>query len=425
VDATGPGLFLLSVESGERRRLTRTQHPREHLDPSFSPDGRALAFRCQNLETLSEICVLNLTPESEPAGEPEQVTHLGMRSTSPVWTAGGDGVFFSAGVWLSDTSLYRHRLGPGDPSSRQPEQLTAAAGEDHFSLAYSRHSRQLAYTRYRGDIDIWALRYDGRRWTPATLSPLSSSRTDMEPDFSPDGRYVAFVSDRSGSMEVWVAKPDGTQPQQLTSLGARLARTPRWSPDGRRIAFSSCGLGQSSVQVIEAEGGRPRELVKDAREECWSRDGRWLYYRSDAAFGTIRKLAVGGGGSSLEVVGGDAANPTESPDGQFLYFQRPDGIWRMPVGGGTAERVVAAESRFPYAFTVRQDGLFTLEVLKGGHYRPSLKFHSFAGNPASELVSITNGRTMLGMTASPDGKTILFCLLDQGRHNLMLVRGVQ
>src|SRR5690348_9607649 len=68
---------------------------------------------------------------------------------------------------------------------------------------------------------------------------ISSTRDDVNPQFSPDGSRIAFVSTRSGHPEIWACNSDGSKAVQLTSFGGAAVNDPRWSPDGERIAFDS------------------------------------------------------------------------------------------------------------------------------------------------------------------------------------------
>ena len=92
--------------------------------------------------------------------------------------------------------------------------------------------------------------------------------TGRQPQLSPDGRRVAFASDRSGEWEIWLADPDGSNAVQLTSMGAPVTGYPRWSPDGERIVFHSNLEGQCEVYVIPAAGGKPRNLTSHPASDC-------------------------------------------------------------------------------------------------------------------------------------------------------------
>jgi Tol biopolymer transport system component len=417
-----PGLFLLSVETGEKRKLTRAQHEREHTDPVFSPDGTLLAFRCGG-DQIAEICLLPLTPDLQPAGTPNRLTNLGVRSTSPVWTAGGREIVFSSGVWFSDSSLYRvRRAGSG---SSQPQRLTVAASEVHVSLAAARRANLLAYTRKEEDANLWQVEWDGRSWISPKLVPmLSFGRYDMEPDISQDGKYVAYVSDRSGTLEIWVARLDGSESRRLTSLGGRGVHAPKWSPDGSLIAFSATESGHTVVYLIHSAGGSLRKFAEPAWTPSWSSNGKWLYYgvAGEPENKVFKAPLDGGPARLLETTAGEL--PQESADGRFLYTKRDEGLWRVPVAGGTAERVAPVARRISYL--PRQDGIFTLEIFGAtiAAKRWLIQFHRFADGSVADVASI-NRRPLLGLAVSPDGRRILYSQTDHVRTDIMLVRGLR
>src|SRR5438552_1348192 len=81
---------------------------------------------------------------------------------------------------------------------------------------------------------------------------ISSTRDSLAPQYSPDGKRVAFMSIRSGSEEIWICDSDGANLIQLTSLGGPSVTTPRWSPDGTKIAFDSTAAGEYDIWVVGA-----------------------------------------------------------------------------------------------------------------------------------------------------------------------------
>ena len=101
---------------------------------------------------------------------------------------------------------------------------------------------------------------------------------------APDGRRVAFPSDRSGVMEIWRANADGSDAVQLTRLGGPSAGPRRWSPDGRHIAFDAIRGTSVHIFVMNADGGEVRQLTMGAGRHfmpAWSHDGRSIYYGSN------------------------------------------------------------------------------------------------------------------------------------------------
>ena len=106
---------------------------------------------------------------------------------------------------------------------------------------------------------------------------LGRAVVEQEPRLSPDGRRLAFGSERPGEGEViWVADADGSHPQQLTHGPGRSQGSPYWSPDGRRIVFDAFGDdGHVHIWIIDADGGSPRRLETQAGDErvpVWSRE---------------------------------------------------------------------------------------------------------------------------------------------------------
>src|SRR2546428_360073 len=144
---------------------------------------------------------------------------------------------------------------------------------------------RLVYVRSFADANIWRLDTSAPG-APASSPPLiaiSSTREDYHPQFSPDGRRVAFGSWRSGGPEIWMADPDGSNAVQLTS-GALGSGFPHWSPDGERIVYLSNMEGQWEEYVIPATGGKPRNVTSHPAMDAWpsfSRDGKWIYFTSD------------------------------------------------------------------------------------------------------------------------------------------------
>ena len=178
---------------------------------------------------------------------------------------------------------------------------------------------------------------------------------DIFPQISPDGDRIAFESNRSGSPEVWVCDRDGRGAVQLTSFVDVNAGSPSWSPDGRWIAFDAAPDGNADIYVISADGGSPRPLTTEWSEELipsWSRDGKWIYFSSNRTgiFQVWKAPAAGGEAVQVTKKGGFVG--FESPDGQFVFYAKPEGsprdpaaVWRVPAEGG--EEVAVLDSPRP------------------------------------------------------------------------------
>src|SRR6185437_6709670 len=216
--------------------------------------------------------------------------------------------------------------------------------------AVSPAGNHLAFVQSTYSDKIWA--YDipvpGESPTPARVA-IASRQLQVAPQFSPDGRRVAFASTRSGSWEIWVSSPGGTNAIQLTRFGGRQTGSPHWSADGKQIAFDARPEKHSEIYVIDAEGGEPRRLTrsgdKDAVVPNWSQDGRWIYYASNAGGNwDLWKTPVDGSNQPVQVTTHGGFAPFESRDGKTLYYAKWNeaGIYSMPTSGGP-ETLVTGE----------------------------------------------------------------------------------
>jgi TolB protein len=88
-----------------------------------------------------------------------------------------------------------------------------------------------------------------------------STGNDRAPAYSPDGRQIAFTSDRDGGDDVYVMDAKGGKPRRLTH-GLRVQAQPSWSPDGRRIAFSASASGKNEVYIVQRDGSGLQRLTR-------------------------------------------------------------------------------------------------------------------------------------------------------------------
>jgi Tol biopolymer transport system component/imidazolonepropionase-like amidohydrolase len=171
---------------------------------------------------------------------------------------------------------------------------------------------------------------------------------DMQPRYSPDGKWIAFTSDRSGGDNLWIMNRDGSEPKQVSSETFRLLSQPAWSPDseylvGRKHFTSERSLGAGEMWIYHRMGGDGLQLTKkrtdqkDTGEPVFSPDGKYLYFSDDATPGgifeyskdpnsqiyVIQRLDRETGDAERYVTGpGGSIRPTPSPDGKSLAFIR-------------------------------------------------------------------------------------------------------
>ena len=259
---------------------------------------------------------------------------------------------------------------------------------------------------------------------------IFSTQDDVDPQFSPDGRRIVFVSERSGHPEIWVCNGDGLSPLQLTSFQGPAVTTPRWSPDGRRIAFDSDAKGgRFDIWVIGADGGKPVRMTTHPANDgdpSWSHDGRWIYFdsaRTGEGEQQVWKMPADGGEAiQLTCDGGWA--PLESPDGRFLYYTKylwDTSLWRVPVDGGQSAKVLEGLSAY-VNLAIVDTGIYFVP-----HSLTSIQFLDLRTNQIRRIASFERpvgmGDLGGGLAISPDGQWILYTntRADQGGAELRLV----
>ena len=211
VDKQGQHVYLLNVETLERRQLRPP--PASGCvpwGPVFSPDGRSLGLMCLQGFALARIYVQSLSDETA-----REVTRINGDWDSLVWSADGRYLLYN----------FQNHLWRVPASGGSPEEIPFL--RDVHTLAVARGGSRLAYSQQMPTVSTWRLELkaaDTPRNAPVKL--LAFSRDQQAPSISPDGRRVAFRSDRSGSPEIWVCDSDGSNPVQLTFSGGPYERGP-------------------------------------------------------------------------------------------------------------------------------------------------------------------------------------------------------
>ncbi len=208
---------------------------------------------------------------------------------------------------------------------------------------------------------------------------LISSANGMSPAWSPDGRRIAFLSNRAEGWDLYAAASGGGEPTRLTS-GAT-ADDPAWHPDGDRIAVEREGR----IELVRADGGGREVLLLRASQPAWAADGRLAFTRG----GDLWLRSTDGEETALLV---DAAEPAWSPDGSRIAVVRYEGIAVLeaaPARVGAAPRPLThnrgdhspawAPNGEQIAF-VRRGALFAVD--HGGGAAPILGLPSPAAAPA-------------------------------------------
>ena len=241
--------------------------------------------------------------------------------------------------------------------------------------------------------DLYTLPIEGGNATPLTVGMAF----DSQPVYSRDGKYIAYISDKSGKENVWVMKADGSDPKKLTDAGSRDEfSSPSWSPDGDHVIVSktSWGLRTFEVWAYALEGGKglrvtrakwngttPSSSRHNALGAVYDPTGKYLYFaRRYGGFGynltlpiwqIVRRELKTESEDMLTNARGSAFRPELSSDGRLLVygtrFATKTGLRLRDLHSGTDQWLVHPVQRDD------QESRFTRDLLPGYSFTPDDK----------------------------------------------------
>ena len=310
-------------------------------------------------------------------------------------------------------------------SSSEKPRLLAGIDAAATDISIARTGHRLVYSQGGADDNIWRVDL-GDRGGAIAKPFIKSTRKDGIMAYSPDGRKIAFESNRSGTTEIWICDHDGSSPRQITSFGTGWSGSPAWSPDGKSIAFDRSDPSSGwRVYVVGAQGGKPLQVVSDASNNVapgWSRDGRWIYFSSDRT-GRFEVWKIpSAGGAQIQVTRHGGVAPQESPDGAELYFQKGGGptgpLWKKCLLRGTESKVL--RSVYNRNFALVQGGVYYID--RGGP-DAQLRYLNLRSGRDTKLTKLF--ARCPGLAVSPDNRWLLFSQVDFVAGDLMLVENFE
>ncbi|HSK65089.1 MAG TPA: S41 family peptidase [Pyrinomonadaceae bacterium] len=373
-----PQLYLVSTEGGMPWKAGTDMG----VQASYSPDGQKLAYNQKSQaywrkyyrgSNQSDIMVMDIA-----AKKFTQVTDFDGLDSWPMWGRDGFIYFVSDRDGNGLTNIWRV-----SESGGKADKVTSFKTGDVRWPAISSDGRVIVFEH---DFGIWKLDVASKRATPITLNIEAETQEnlsevqsfnsqaddyDLAPSsrriafsihgevftapveegdlkqltdgpardrtvaYSPDGKWISYISDQSGREEIYVVPVDGSAPaQKLTDIDA-LKLSYNWSPDSKEIAFSSSDdklrkLTVATKQVSELDSSRYGAISAPV----WSPDGKWLAYSKPDISRTsdIYMIAASGAEKEPHRVTFDSyseGNPQFGPDGRKLFFQRVE-----PTTGG-------------------------------------------------------------------------------------------
>ena len=406
------GVFTINLQTGEKIRLTTPENPAVDHTPRFSPDGKSLAFIRYFSSFRREIFVVPAT-----GGEPRQITSDNVRIYGLAWNADSRSLFFTS--FRGGNQLDLWRIAANDQAEPQ---MISTGSSNLQDLAISPNGRTIAFVAETADENIWEIEPNH---VPRPL--IRSTRADHSQQFSPDGANIAFVSDRTGNYEIWLADADGKNQRQLTAENGS-AGSPRFSPDGKFIAYDAQVAGGSDIYLISVNGGAARRLTEGGKNNglpAWSVDGSSIFFVSNRSGDEqIWKMPASGGGEAVQITKQGAFEMFAAPDTRKIIYSKgggKNGLWSVGVDGGDEKPIPElSEAGAWRSWTVTPNGVYYTAF--AFQIPLHIEFFDLAHEQTRRIVTVDKMPLAYyaNLTVSPDGKRILYARQDQTGAGIML-----
>jgi Tol biopolymer transport system component/DNA-binding SARP family transcriptional activator len=346
--AVGRGIYVRGADGGAATRIATLDQPHSF---TWSPDGSRLAFVVGNAAFVyAPNAIGNIAPSSiwivsVAGGRLQRVTDAANLNTSPVWMPDGRSLLF-----VSDRDgtrdIYRMKLGRSGGPEGLPVRLTT--GLQPHTIDLSRDGSVVAYASYTDYANIWSLPIpNGAPVSAARAQPLTVGHQSIEGmAISPDGRWLAFDSDRGGAQAIYRMPLPAGEPEPL-SADSGDDFMPSWSPDGREIAYYGFREGRRRLFVMPVGGESPIRVVADSNNQRfpdWAPDGKHLVFHSDRTgrfeLYIVNRDADGHWGAPRQLTKDGGQDARWSPDGRAIVYVRNTGLWVISPDGGEPRLLV-------------------------------------------------------------------------------------
>lgn len=411
--APSSSIFRLDLDSLRAQPITSPPAGWEgDLTPAYSPNGKYIAF-----SRASETAVRDIYWISLANGSLHQLTHDRMNIDGLAWNRDSSAILFSSNRG-GKYSLWQIGL-----RATEPVRLPVGT-EDAFQPAVGSRPGQLAYAQ---GTAIWGINRVEGGGDAKEGAVLSSTQQDSAPSLSPDGKFFAFQSLRSGTQEVWIASVSGDSLRQLTTVDGPLTGSPAWSHKGDRILFDSRPDGHSHIFSVPAAGGHPVQLTFGSVNDIvprWSIDDQTVFFRSNrGGRWQIWKVSAHGG-EPQPVTTDDGIVPQESPDGKWLYYTRGDesGLWRVPISGGDETMVLPQPAAGYWGYwQVTAQGIFYLDV---SHIPVTIRLFDPSSGQTRTFATLRQVPPQYqGISVAKSGKLLLMTGESNAERHITLVQG--
>ncbi len=407
-------LMIIDVDGKSERKLLTRQRPIRLSGNQFSPDGKSIAFASgQSWNGGSDFRLLRFDLTN---GEESQISSKTFfEITSLKWLPDGDGLLLAAKENLDG----RLRIWNVSTATGDARALTKDA-TDYISLSLDKAADKMIATHLSNTFHLYLARIDD------VSNPKSLAVARIGVAFAPDGKIVYAGNDG----DIWTINREGGEQRQLTNDSYK-DFFPRVSPDGRYIFFASNRSGSNQVWRMNADGSNQIQLTKTegGYPRFATMDGKWIYFES-GVHQTLWRVATEGG-EEIQVSEGKVSWPAFSFDGNFVaYFFHPkesDNRIKIAVMSVETRKILktfslADDRSSPIIIAWESDNksfnYITANSSKNSLWRQSLD------NYKPRLIADLGNEEIEDFAASPDGKYFAF-IRGKWIHDAVLIEGLK
>jgi Tol biopolymer transport system component len=248
---------------------------------------------------------------------------------------------------------------------------------------------------------------------------VSSSLEDSFGKISPDEKRIVFVSNRTGTNQIWVSDIDGANPTPIVAVSETNPPHPSWSPDGSFIVFEDLNNG---INAVSSSGGTPVNILKGSTSlPRYSANGEWIYFASgENGANRIWKISKDGN-KKEQVTKNQGESAYESPDGKWVYYSRfwpvDKGICRIPAEGGEEQKIID-KAVYRDSWVLKENGIYYFIETPTKY---DLFFYEFKSGKTIKINDFDKKTTSAYFDISPKEDWMLFAQSEETESNIMLI----
>ncbi len=402
-------IWTYHISTQQHQQVTQPSGENEYdTRPKYSPDGKQLAFT-RGTESVRNIYTLSL----EESGEVTALTQARGFISGFDWLKDSRQLIFDSNVsgernlWLVDTALNKQTL-LGARDARYP--------------SLNRNNSRLVFQEIRYNANIWQVNTANDNSEPAQI--IKSIKYNNFPAFSPDGRHIAFISNRQGKSALWLYEDKSQQQRKLLAIPELDLFSPSWSADGNQLLVSSRGPEGYRCYQVNANTGEYQAIlaITEPHNNCiYTKAGDILaVIKAPSQLAIILKLTHDGKVQQLLEQAVSRIQLTET--GKIIYsLADKAGLYAMDMQGDNKQIILADFSHhLDGDWTVQGNALYYPKVgEEQGEDRGVWQRDLITGN---EIKVTSQLPSAIGLTisVSPDHGQLVFSQTDSRLADIYL-----